>query len=265
MNPDYSAGMSAGRDAAARARAWRHAVHATVCDVLEPWDHGTVVRATRYPSYFEFNVVRVEEDPQMSVDALVAFADEALAGLDHRRVDIEPAGVAESMRADFEARGWSTYRQVWMRHEAPPPPQPTRIAVEEVPFDAVNALRVAWTSEDFPDLELGNYLAEAREVAGILGAQIVAVMDAGTPVAYAQVVRLSRSAEIAQVYVRRDHRGRGLGTALTCAAIEAVRDADELWIVADDEGWPKQLYSRLGFSPAWTAVEMLRLPDRSAT
>jgi hypothetical protein len=44
-----------------------------------------------------------------------------------------------------------------------------------------------------------------------------------------------------------------------------VRDVDELWIVADDEGRPKQLYSRLGFSPAWTAVQMLRLPDRSST
>lgn len=142
---------------------------------------------------------------------------------------------------------------------------PTRIAVEEVPFDAVKALRVEWTAEDFPDLELGDHLAEARDVAGILGAQILAVMDAGTPVAYAQVELMNRSAEITQVYVRRDHRGRGLGTALTCAAIEAVRDVDELWIVADDEGRPKQLYSRLGFSPAWTAVEMLRLPDRSAT
>jgi hypothetical protein len=112
--------MSAGRDAAARARAWQHGVQATVCDVLEPWDHGTVLRATRYPSYFDFNVVRVEEDPQMSVDALVAVADEALAGLDHRRVDIEPPGVAESMRADFEARGWLTQRLVWMRHDASP-------------------------------------------------------------------------------------------------------------------------------------------------
>jgi hypothetical protein len=37
-------------DLAARARAWRNAAHAAVCDVLEPWAHGTVVRATRYPS-----------------------------------------------------------------------------------------------------------------------------------------------------------------------------------------------------------------------
>ena len=46
---------SADRDVAARARAWRNAAHAAVCDLLEPWAHGTVVRATGYPSYFDLN------------------------------------------------------------------------------------------------------------------------------------------------------------------------------------------------------------------
>jgi hypothetical protein len=47
---------------------------------------------------------------------------------------------------------------------------------------------------------------------------------------------------------------------VTRAAIEAAKDADELWIVADDEARPKQLYERLGFRPAWTATQMTRLP-----
>jgi hypothetical protein len=38
-------------DAAAAARDWRHAYHAGVCDTIEPWEHGTVVRASRYPTY----------------------------------------------------------------------------------------------------------------------------------------------------------------------------------------------------------------------
>jgi hypothetical protein len=59
-------------DLAARASAWHHAAQAAVCDVLEPWAHGTIARATRYPDYFDFNVVRVEEDPAMGVDALTA-------------------------------------------------------------------------------------------------------------------------------------------------------------------------------------------------
>ena len=43
----YSLPPLAGRQRA-RARAWHHRA-AAVCDVLEPWAHGTVVRATRIP------------------------------------------------------------------------------------------------------------------------------------------------------------------------------------------------------------------------
>src|SRR3954470_21763450 len=89
-----------------RARAWRHAQHAAICDVLKPWAHGTVVCASRFPGYFDFNVVRVEDDPAMSVDALVAFADAALAEHAHRRVDFEIADAAEPLRKGFEAQGW---------------------------------------------------------------------------------------------------------------------------------------------------------------
>ena len=79
--------MSAAGDAAARARAWLHEVQGAVCDVFDPWEFGTVVRATRYPGYFDFNIVRIERDPRISVEALVAFADEALAEHAHRRID----------------------------------------------------------------------------------------------------------------------------------------------------------------------------------
>jgi GNAT superfamily N-acetyltransferase len=248
-----------GGSVATRARAWHHAAHASVCDVLEPWAHGTVARATRYPSYYDFNVVRVEEDPATSVEALVAFADDALAGLAHRRVDVELVDVAEPLRAGFEAQGWKALRLVWMRHEAPPPPGPD-VHVEEVSYDSVHDLRVAWHQEDFPDQDPGDYHAQAREVALRRHAQILAVREGGVPVAFAQLERDGAGAEITHVYVHPEHRGAGRGTAMTRAAIEAAGDARDLWIGADDEDRPKELYTRLGFRPAWTAMEFLRLP-----
>jgi GNAT superfamily N-acetyltransferase len=253
-----SAGLPSG-GLAARARAWHHAGQAAVCDVIEPWAYGTVVRATRYPDYFDFNVVRVEQDPAMSVDALVAFADEALAGLTHRRVDFEVADAAESLRPSFEALGWRTERLVWMRHQGEPPPVP-EIPVEEVLYDAVHDLRVAWHREDFPDHELGDFVAQAREIALRHGAQILAVLEDDTPVAFAQLEHNGQSAEVAQVYVLPKLRGRGIGTALTRAAIDAAGEVRDLWIVADDEGRPKQLYTRFGFRATWTAIETLRVP-----
>jgi GNAT superfamily N-acetyltransferase len=245
---------------AARARAWHHAVHAAVCDVLEPWEHGTVVRATRFPHYYDFNAVRVEDDAQLTVDAVVRFADEALAGLAHRRVDFEVVTVAEPLRAGFESLGWKATRLVWMLHSGQPPPDP-EIVVEEVPYDAVRDLRVAWHLEDFPGQDPTAHYDEAREIALRRRARVLAVLEDGAPVAFAELERYGDGAEITNVYVRPDYRGGGRGTATTCAAIRAAADARELWIIADDEDRPKQLYARLGFRAAWTAMEFLRLPD----
>jgi GNAT superfamily N-acetyltransferase len=227
--------------------------------VLEAWEHGTIVRATRFPSYYHFNVVRVESDPGMTIPELIAFADEVLAPLAHRRIDFEDSAAAEPLRSGFHARGWLSERLVWMLLEEPPPPAPD-IRVDEVPYDDVRDLRLAWHHEDFPTLDPSDYLVQARTAAERLGSRVFAAREEGTPVAFAQLDRIGRAAEVAQVFVRADRRGRGLGTAITRAALAAAADADAVWIVADDEGRPKELYKRLGFRPAWTATELVRLP-----
>jgi ribosomal protein S18 acetylase RimI-like enzyme len=242
-----------------RAREWRHAEQAAVCDVLEPWRHGTVVRATRYPSYFDYNLVRVERDPRATVDELASFADEALDGLEHRRMDFEAVAAAEPLRAGFDARGWRTARLLALRHAGRLGPGPGA-PVEEVPYDAVHPLRVAWYREDFPDQDPAGYHEQAREVALSRGVQVLALREGNEPVGFAQLSREGSAAEITQVYVRPSHRGSGRGTALTRAAIDAAGDARDLWIVADDEGRPKDLYQRLGFSPAWTSMELTLWP-----
>lgn len=240
-----------------RARAWRRAAETAVCDVIEPWEHGTVVRATHLPDYWDFNLVRVERDPEMSVAALEDFAQRALAGLGHRRIDVEVVGVADSLRAGFEARGWDAMRLVWMWHAVALPPGP-EVPVELVPYDAVDDLRAAWHSEDFPDQDFPGYAAQAREVAESRDVQVFAMRRGDAFAGLAQLERADGGAEITQVYVAPEHRGDGRGTALTRAAIEAAAGTPELWIVADDEDRPKQLYHRLGFRPVWTAMEFQR-------
>jgi GNAT superfamily N-acetyltransferase len=228
--------------------------------VIEPWEHGTIVRASRYPTYYDFNLVRVEDEPGMSVPQLIEFADGALSGLDHRRFDFEAVEAGDARRAEFEAAGWKTMRLLWMRHETPPPAGPA-IAVEEVAYDAVHDLRVAWHDEDFPGVDPDSYLPAAREVALGRAARVLAVHEDSAPLAFAQLERDGDdAAEITQVYVHPDHRGGGRGTAMTRAAIEAAAGARDLWIAADDEDRPKELYARLGFRPVWTVLEVTRWP-----
>ncbi len=245
-------------DAAVRARAWRDRGHACVCDVLERWAHGTVARATELPAYHDFNVVRVEEKPRMDADGLVAFADAALAGLRHRRLEVDLADVGDRLRLDLTARGWRATALLWMLH-AGPRPAACGGDVEEVPYDEADDLRAAWQRETMPDSDPGDYLAQARAVALLRGARILGVRESGLLVGYAELVGAAGSAEITEVYVRADRRGQGIGTALTRGAIAAAGDVPELWIVADAEARAKDLYARLGFRPAWTTMQLTLL------
>ncbi|MCW3067408.1 MAG: hypothetical protein JWL67_33 [Solirubrobacterales bacterium] len=241
-----------------------------MCDVIIPWAHGTVVRASRYPRYFDFNVVRVEDRPGMSHEALAQFAEEALDGLAHRRVDFDLIGAAEPLREGFEARGWKALRLLWMRYEGRSPDGPPRSdpgdLVQAVPYDAVEELRAAWHLEDWPDEvaepnELGPpFQTQAREVALLSGAEVLAVLEEGRPVGFAQIERDGEAAEITQVYVHPKHRRRGHASALVRAATARADGARDVWICADDDDTPKQIYAGLGFRTVHAAMHFLRLP-----
>jgi GNAT superfamily N-acetyltransferase len=248
-----------GTDAASRARAWVHENQAAVCDVIESWEHGTVIRATRYPDYWDYNLVRIEDDAELTAAELVCVADEGLSGLAHRRAGFEVASAGEPIRPDLEALGWMTTRLVWMRHEGGVEPT-TRPDIEQVAYDAVRHLRVDWHHEDFPGIDPTDFMRQGREISMARGAEVYAAFERGAPVGFAQLERAGATAEVTNVFVHPDHRGRGLGTALTQATIEAGRDATDLWIVADDEGRPKEIYGRLGFRPEWKLLDCLRLP-----
>jgi GNAT superfamily N-acetyltransferase len=232
--------------------------------VIEPWEHGTVVRASRYPSYFDYNAVCVERDAGLDVGALESVADEALAGLAHRRLDFDLSASAQPLRASFERNGWLTTRLLWMRLATAPAPVSLAL-VREVPYEAVEQLRAIWHCEDFPEQDASGFFDQAREVASIRRARVLALHEGGMPVAFAQLVRDGAVAEITHVYVHPEYRGDGRGETITRAAIDAAGDVEDLWICADDEDWPKEMYARVGFRPVWRSMQFTLVPARGGS
>ena len=249
-----------GADVADRARMWTQRARARFCDQVERWDHGVVTRATRFPRYFDLNVVRVHDDPQMTVDELIAFADHALEGLEHRRIDFDRAAVAEPLRDEFRARNFQSVRLVLMRFEGERPSS-REFPITEVTYETVDHLRRAWHREDFPGREDPEFQAQAREVRLTLGSRVFALNEDGEPVAFAALDVGDDETEVAALYVLRRYRGQGRGTMLTKAVIAAAGGVRDLWICADDQDRPRRLYARLGFRPVVWWTEFLRLPS----
>ena len=67
-------------------------------------------------------------------------------------------------------------------------------------------------------------------------------------------------AQIEDVATLRDYRRRGLARATVTMAIDAALEMGHelVFIVADDDDWPKDLYERLGFDPVGRACAFTR-------
>jgi len=78
-------------------------------------------------------------------------------------------------------------------------------------------------------------------------ARTVGLFHEGRQVGFARVVSDGRIAYLADVYVLREHRGRGLGFELVRASVDEGPQRDQRWLLhtRDAHG----LYERFGFGP----------------
>jgi len=250
--------------ATGRARAHRHAVHATICDRTVPWEHGTAVFATDLRTFFAYNSVRVEDAAHgVTAQELATTADRIQAGLAHRQVEVDDERAGERLRPGFESLGWHVDRHAWMELEGAAHGASQRVEVVEVPFRETRALRETWfaTSPWFDNAAaVRRFLAVEERAAQRRGTRALLARGAGgEAVGFAALSVTAGSAEVEQVEVVEGRRGEGIGAALVRAAVEAA-GAPRTWIVADDEGDAKRLYARLGFVPAWVQHVFTRAP-----
>jgi ribosomal protein S18 acetylase RimI-like enzyme len=235
--------------------AWRRGYHARVCDRLEPWAHGTVVRIAELPSFYDYNLARVEgPDPGVDAEELAAAAEPALVDLGHRRIELEDEDAGLRVAGGFARMGWVTERLAYLFRDLPGPEvaAPGGAALSVEGFEATRPLRVAWQTEsiwgDTPDFALVE-----EEVARRRGTRSVIARSGGRPVGFAAFSASGDAVEIELVFVRPEARGGGLGGALVARALAAAAadGAREAFIEADDVGAAKRLYERLGFRTVW--------------
>jgi hypothetical protein len=212
---------------ARRAIAWRHGYHAAVCNRVEPWAHGTVVRADDVPSYYEYNLARVEgADP-----LLEAGGAGGGRGAVARRPRPPPDrgrghGSRRARGAGFGATGWIVERLAFLHRELPAaPPGGTHGAVLRAePFPATRELRRAWRGESIWPEEEAFGLSEEL-VAGRRGTRAVIGRHDGEGSGFSAFSVHGDTAEVELVFCRPDRRNGGLGGALVARALEEAHAA----------------------------------------
>ena len=229
--------------------------------MIEPWEHGTVVRATRIPDLLGLQRRAGRGRRGDRRRRAGRGRGRGARGLAHRRVGSRSRPAGEPCAPSWRRSAGRSRGFVWMLHDGAarrPRPGWTSSRSRTTSCGTSGSPGTARTSRAWTSRTTSRRRGRSRCI--------------GTPRCSRRSSRTGRlgsrsssgrapGAEISSVYVDREQRGRGLGTALTKAAIAAAGEVSDLWIVADDEDRPKELYARLGFQPG---VEAARLPAPAA-
>ena len=124
-----------------------------------------------------------------------------------------------------------------------------------VPLREETARAQPWATSE----EVVREVVAAGEIAARAGnSRFFAVQVDGRPVAAAQLNSDGRIAEVDDVATLPEFRRRGYASAVVLRAVEEALASghDLVFLVAEDEDWPKELYARLGFEADRSHLEL---------
>jgi GNAT superfamily N-acetyltransferase len=250
-----------------RALAFGEALSARCAERIVPTRSGKAYFNDTFRRVWHLNYVRVDRARQVDPGELAAEAEllHTDAGHAHRSIVIPDEAVGAQVEGFFRRLGWQVDRLVLMAFRGAPERTADTASVEEVARESLVPLReeLARGQPWATDEEVVREVVGAGAVLAAAGnTRFFAVEADGRPVSTGQLHSDGRIAEVDDVATLEPYRRRGYASAVVLRAVEeALAAGSELvYLVADDEDWPKELYGRLGFEPIGCTWNLLRTP-----
>jgi GNAT superfamily N-acetyltransferase len=248
VDPDESAG------AAARALAFQRATLELVSQRVEPIEQGWVVREPSLPLVWSANQVRIAQ--AVTFAEALALAEEHLADLRYRQLIIEHEPTGRRLERSFAEEKWEVDREVLMELVREPDRRADVGVVIEPDEEPVMELMRRWIGEDEAiELKPGGLdqvVEFSRRTARARNARLLGVPgEHGSLAAITMLYSDGTVAQVEDVYTVPEERRRGYARALVTRAVEIAREQGHelVFIVADEDDWPKELYREVGFDP----------------
>jgi ribosomal protein S18 acetylase RimI-like enzyme len=233
---------------------------------VERFDFGTAVFTDELPLRHDSNYLLVEQvPPETTAEKLAAEADrlQGEAGLEHRALIVPDEETGRRLVPGFARLGWLVDRHLVMV-ERDGPRRTTDVGlVREVDEATLRPGRERYIlSEPWGTPEVARQLLEAKlHIARRVHTRFLAVLVDDRAVSWTDVYWDGDSAQIEDVGTLPEYRGRGYASAVVLRGVEEARREgnDFVFLVADDEDWPKELYARLGFVPVGRYYKFTRV------
>jgi GNAT superfamily N-acetyltransferase len=245
-----------------------------VCDEVHQESWGRLFLTPSAPLIWDANWVGIEE-VGLSVDQVVAIADDALGGegFGHRTVCLLDQADGRRIGAEVEAEAarwprWEVERtryMVWRGGAAAAPEQPVR----EVRLAEIEGLRRRLIAETTvptgvpqPDATV-DQLFEINQRYGVAGGdRWFTAPAAGEPLSCCCLLTDGAIGQVEEVGTREDARERGYAKAVVLAAVAAAQaDGDTpIFLTAEAADWPQLMYANLGFETVGDLTVLRRRP-----
>lgn len=255
-----------------RALAFEEALRVRCTERIVPFRFGRAYFNDSHPRVWYLNALVVDGAQDVDPGELAAEAEllHTNAGQAHRRCEVPDEAVGASLEQFFRRIGWQVDQEMIMVHRGGGKRSADTQSVEEVTREDLLPLREEisraehWADDDQVVAEVldANRLWEQ---AG--NARHFAIRADGVPVAAADLYSDGRIAQVEAVATLPEHRGRGYGSAVVLRAVEEAQstDHDLIFLTADANDWPKELYARLGFEEVGRTWSFLRTPEKVVT
>jgi ribosomal protein S18 acetylase RimI-like enzyme len=232
----------------------------------ESWRFGTALFNDDFPNRWDSNFLLVERPMgDVTVTELIAETDRVQAAFRHREIvvgdDVEGARLAMA----FGEHGWEVDRIVNMVLRREPDREHHGIPIDEANFEEVRPLIVEITRRAHPATseEEAAMLADYRRVLiETADARFFVARVAGEPAGYCELYVHDGVGQVEDVNTLEEFRNRGLARAFVLRAADEARAAgcDLVFLFADANDWPQQLYGKLGFDPVGFSWVFTRPP-----
>ena len=202
-------------------------------------------------------------DAEIDIDEMVAALDDLYAEYHHRRAYVERFDTGERVAPAMRRRRWLVERNLFMALRRPRDRAAGAGLAREVDAATLQATEAISIREEpyGRDEEVVQQLLGMRAglAAAVPTSRFFVGAAGGVDAAVTTLYSDGVTAQVEDVATLRNYRGRGLARATVSMAIDAAIEMGHefVFIVADDDDWPKDLYGRLGFDPigrAWAFV-----------
>ena len=229
----------------------------SLADEVKDVGPGWLASTPSLPEVRAVNQVHITQSA--SPAEVMALSEKYQAALSFRQVRVEPEATALEMTTTWAGSGWKVDREVYMALMGQPTREVSPEAVVELDDEQTSTLMRRWLSEDHPGVatsRLDQVDAYGRREGKFWGERSFGVLDdTGAPVALTKLRSRRGTAWVEDVYTAPEARRRGFARTLVTYATGLARSAGHelVFIIADDNDWPRHLYESIGFRPVGLA------------